>query len=219
MLVAIEGISGSGKSFIIKYFIERYRNELKIIKLGGYKESTNIFSGFLNSLLMENLFFRLPWPSETFLLLSELLYNYESFKDLDDSDTIILYEHYVDSIMAYQAARAIEENISLPIEGILRYLHNLIFNINLPLIKSPDLVIHLKVTPQIARNRIKNRDNILLDAKDLKFLVTVNKAYKKYYSLFKPNSLIIIDGSQFIQKTIEEIFKFVNLNFRKQYGK
>lgn len=111
MLIAVEGISGVGKSTYCDYLTRAIESAgLTVGHVRGMQEPSadNPINEFIrHSILRDNRFMRLPYWAETFLLLANLAQN--SYTLAKSGADITIRENYVYGFLAYQTARYLEE--------------------------------------------------------------------------------------------------------------
>lgn len=94
------------------------------------------------------------------------------------------------------------------------------------LILQPDLVIYLKISPENAIKRIKQRDRGFEDLKDLTYWHNLNQQYENYFKDFDQSRLLEIDVNEldFVNSmqdqhfTLGKIFSRVNSLARSHNG-
>lgn len=112
-VIAIEGLSGSGKSTFAGALVAKLRSlGLAVLHVGGMQEMgiANPINDFVAArFLQEDRFIRLPFWSETFLLLSNMAFNSETARQ--QRPDVVVRENYIAGLQAFQFARAQETAI------------------------------------------------------------------------------------------------------------
>jgi thymidylate kinase len=125
-------------------------------------------------------FIRVDWRVECLLLQAELvLASRVIVEPALASGKVVLYEHHADSIIAYQAARLVEDSVLAGIGKAVAATRALLsgFNVN-----RPDCVIYLQSNPAMASRRAEQRDNRLPTPKSAAFNRLVAQAYGSLYA-------------------------------------
>lgn len=118
VVIAIEGISGSGKSTFADAMVASLKSRgIRVAHLSGMQteQQENPINEFIKSMsLTRDRFLRLPIWAESFLLISNMSYNNHLIEQQDPQ--IVIRENYLDALQAYQLSRAEEDgNIPLPV--------------------------------------------------------------------------------------------------------
>lgn len=217
-LIAIEGISGAGKSSVLERIKEVMESlGYETVVTGGYKkEKFKLWTGdglgeFIERLTKKDPFIRLPWLSETYLLMSYLALHVEKIIKPSLTDgKIVFYEHYLDSIGVYQLARAIEDRIFNDAKKLIEPMI-LYSNKELGIIE-PNIHIYLEVKPQIAIKRYENRENRHLNQKDKLFIKNIHNLYR---DIISKKDYIIESNEGNIKNCVKDIVGIIIPNIRR----
>lgn len=175
MIIAFEGLNGSGKTTIIdmvfEHLLQNKRNKLQL-----HKEPSGIFGSKRTDISSR---------VRALLYCAERAHTVEKLLEKIPSDTILLFDRFVDSTTAYQIGgdglnnRTIEEITHYATRGI-----------------RPSLTIYLKLSPEVA----KERSDTQLEEPYLKRVETV---YNYLSTIYK--DYVVIDAS----RSKDEVFKDV----------
>ena len=190
-LLSFEGIEGAGKStqiIIAKDFLEAQGFQVIILREpGGTKFGERLRQAILSSehpiapIAEMHLFL-----SSRAQLLTEV-----TLKELNQPGTIVIYDRYIDSTIAYQGTAR-----GLGIETILKSHQNF------PLTLMPHLTFYLEISPEFSnqRQKLRNAPKDYFEKNDLDFYKKLVEGYQKAAELF-PKRVVKIDG-QADQKTV-----------------
>ena len=217
-LIAIEGISGAGKSAVLERIKEVMESlGYETVVAGGYKkEKFKLWTGnglgeFIERLIKKDPFIRLPWLSETYLLMSYLALHVEKIIKPSLTDgKIVFYEHYLDSIGVYQLARAMEDRIFNDAKKLIEPMI-LYSNKELGIIK-PNIHIYLEVKPQIAIKRYENRENRHLNQEDKLFIKNIHNLYR---DIISKKDYMIESNEGNIKNCVKDIVGIIIPNIRR----
>jgi thymidylate kinase len=210
-LIAIEGISGSGKTLLSNLLKDQFdKFDFECIRLGGYEvdEHSSQITNFIHNLTKHEAFIGLPWLAETHLIISEFLLDIEInvMPSLKTNKTII-YDSYLDSIFAFQLARAF---YTKNFEVYKSYLISIISELWKQFVPKPDIIIYVECDLNVSLNRIKQRDLIRLNKKQINTQNHVLRFYKELID-FK-NSIIVHNNDAKITNLMlktEKIFELI----------
>jgi len=191
MLIAIEGIDGSGKSTIVKFIAKELKK--RGFDVITFKEPTDSEWGKKIKELLKN---RNVKPEEELeLFLKDREYDVKNnILPALKSGKIVLMDRYYYSTIAYQGA------LGLDIEEIKE--------MNERIAPKPDLVIVLDVKPEIAMSRIKAKrkpDRF----ENLEYLKKVREIFLKL-----KNNVIVVNAEKGLEEVKSEVLEIV-LNFLK----
>ena len=187
MLIAIEGIDGSGKSTIANYLKEELEKEG--FRVVVYKEPTNSVHGQKIRQSFNN---RLDAHKELELFLLDRKHDVEkNILPALKKGYIIVMDRYYYSTIAYQGARGID------IDKIKK--------MNEKIAPKPDLVIILDVKPEIGIRRIKERGDKPNKFEDLEYLEKVRKIFLE----LKDDNIVIVDANKNIEFVKNEVLRAI----------
>ncbi len=187
MLIAIEGIDGSGKSTIANYLKEELEKEG--FRVVVFKEPTNSIYGQKIRQSFNN---RLDAHKELELFLLDRKHDVErNILPALKKGYIIVMDRYYYSTIAYQGARGID------IDKIKK--------MNEKIAPKPDLVIILDVKPEIGIRRIKERGDKPNKFEDLEYLEKVRKIFLE----LKDDNIVIVDANKNIELVKNEVLKAI----------
>ncbi len=187
MLIAIEGIDGSGKSTIANYLKEELEKEG--FRVVVFKEPTNSVHGQKIRQSFNN---RLDVHKELELFLLDRKHDVEkNILPALKKGYIIVMDRYYYSTIAYQGARGID------IDKIKK--------MNEKIAPKPDLVIILDVKPEIGIRRIKERGDKPNKFEDLEYLEKVRKIFLE----LKDDNIVIVDANKNIEFVKNEVLKAI----------
>jgi dTMP kinase len=192
--IVFEGIDGAGGETQTDLICD-YLGKRKVKKL-SYPDYKNP----VGKIIYEYLHQKYDLPVETqFLLYSvDFLKDAPKIRQLLKSGNTIISDRYFTSTIAYQGLRGFD------IKKALKFAE--IFDI-----PKPDLVIYLKISPEIsAKRKYAEKGNLDRNEKDKKFLDKLTSFYGK----LAKNSIFgkwrIIDGEKPINEVFEEVKKYLN---------
>lgn len=187
MLIAIEGIDGSGKSTIANYLKEELEKEG--FRVVVFKEPTNSVHGQKIRQSFNN---RLDAHKELELFLLDRKHDVEkNILPALKKGYIIVMDRYYYSTIAYQGARGID------IDKIKK--------MNEKIAPKPDLVIILDVKPEIGIRRIKERGDKPNKFEDLEYLEKVRKIFLE----LKDDNIVIVDANKNIEFVKNEVLRAI----------
>ncbi len=187
MLIAIEGIDGSGKSTIADYLKEELEKEG--FRVVVFKEPTNSIYGQKIRQSFNN---RLDAHKELELFLLDRKHDVEkNILPALKKGYIIVMDRYYYSTIAYQGARGID------IDKIKK--------MNEKIAPKPDLVIILDVKPEIGIRRIKERGDKPNKFEDLEYLEKVRKIFLE----LKDDNIVIVDANKNIEFVKNEVLRAI----------
>lgn len=199
MYIVFEGIDGAGKSTFIKEVAEFLKDEW--LKVEVVREPSQLFEESLES--RDHLIYN----EDTWLALA---YAIDRLEIQDDIQTYLENDHIVLSDRSYISSLVYQEDTDFVRE------------VNSYAIQ-PDLVIFLDVPPEIARERIIQRDGI----DEAPSLETLENLRGKYFDVLNPDDSdisllgvngLFVDASKSQEDMLEEIkllLKYMLLDWRK----
>ena len=185
MLIAVEGIDGSGKTTIVRHLVEELRK--RGYDVVAFKEPTDSEYGKMIRQILKD---RKVSPEEELkLFIKDREFNVRNniLPALKDGKVVIMDRYYY-STMAYQGA------LGLDVERIK------MLNKQFP---KPDLVIILDVSPETALKRIKAKrkpDRF----EDVEYLRRVREIF-----LSLKNNVVVVDAERDIEEVKRDVLKIV----------
>jgi dTMP kinase len=198
--LSFEGIEGSGKSTQIlnlKNFLEKKMFRVIILREpGGTSFGEKLRSAILNSAAP------LHPLAETFLFLASRaqLLDEVTLKELAIPNTVVIYDRYLDSTLAYQGVGR-----NLGAKTILE-AHK-IFPLNLV----PHLTFYLKISLEtsLKRQEKRERDKDYFEAQKNNFHQKLIEGYNQAAELF-PQRIATVDGERKEAEVAQDVFAMVN---------
>lgn len=214
MLITIEGISGTGKSYILgqlKHLLQSYPN----IEAGN-DSFTEIYSGLNNKILSALLytgdrFFDMGIPlTETMLLLSRLMYQYESMNSkICNKKYIYITDRGLDSVVVAQSIM-IHRRYGLSPSSIADNLYSFLSG----LIDYPYRTYLLYGNPIYSLKRAEKRDNYQYTHEQFKILEKVEREFT-HQALQQPERFVMLNidrlsGADIISVIKDDIIRIYN---------
>ncbi len=191
MLIAVEGIDGSGKTTISSYIAELLRQKgykVKVFKEPGDSEYGKKIKNSEERLSPEE-------ELELFLKDREIDVKKNILPALQKGYVVVMDRYYLSNI-AYQSARGIDAK--------------LIREKNEKIAPKPDLTILLDVEPEIALKRIRGRSR-LTPFEKLGYLRKV----RKYFLENMGETTVVVDASKPLEKVKEEVKKIIDSKLKQ----
>lgn len=205
-IISIEGINGVGKT----YYEHRLRKEISDNKNIVFvsEVSDRVGNGLDNKIIdvlshTNNRFFRMGFPlTETFLLLSLKMYDYENIIiEALQEGKVVIEDRSIDTIAIYQAIILCENQVDKTLD-----MANEIYSLASKYRRPPDLTFliedNIKVTIDCAQKR--NGNNYSENEK--KLIYDVNELYLKFAKLHK-DRIICLNKQTMSQTEILNIMK------------
>ena len=195
MLIAVEGIDGSGKTTVVRFLIEELRK--RGYDVVAFKEPTDSEYGRrIRQILKER---RVSPEEELELFIKDREFDVQNnILPALKSGKIVIMDRYYYSTIAYQGA------LGLDVEMIRK------LNEQFP---KPDLVIILDVSPETALKRIKAKrrpDRF----EDLEYLRKVREIF-----LSLKNNVVVVDAERNIDEVKRDVLKVVLEHLGKSFKK
>ena len=195
MLIAVEGIDGSGKTTVVRFLIEELRK--RGYDVVAFKEPTDSEYGRrIRQILKER---KVSPEEELKLFIKDREFNVRNnILPALKSGKIVIMDRYYYSTIAYQGA------LGLDVEMIRK------LNEQFP---KPDLVIILDVSPETALKRIKAKrrpDRF----KDLEYLRKVREIF-----LSLKNNVVVVDAERNIEDVKRDVLKVALEHLGKSFKK
>ncbi|MCT1538516.1 MULTISPECIES: dTMP kinase [Lysinibacillus] len=198
--ITFEGIGGSGKTTQINLLYKYLKNQTCDVILTKEPGGTAI-GEILREILVNNFELKLESLSELFLFEAD---RHETVKKVVNPNIelgkLVLSDRGIDGSVAYQGFGR-----KLEIE-VIHYLTSLATED-----KAPDLTILIDINPEIAHQRIINRNNVNIDKFDLEkiqFQTNVRNGFL-YMAKQNPKRIIIVDGSLSVEELHQTIVDIV----------
>lgn len=204
--LSFEGIEGAGKSTQIvsaKEYLESQGFRVLILREpGGTPFGEKLRQAILNSKSeLEPISEAYLFASSRAQLLTEV-----TLKELNTPGTVIIYDRYLDSSIAYQGIAR-----GLGVETILN-IHN-VFPLNL----MPHKTFYLKISPETSfgRQNVRNAPKDYFESRGQDFYEKLVSGYDICTELF-PDRVSVIDGNRGLDEVFESIKDEINtLIFKK----
>ena len=195
MLIAVEGIDGSGKTTVVRFLIEELRK--RGYDVVAFKEPTDSEYGRrIRQILKER---RVSPEEELDLFIKDREFDVQNnILPALKSGKIVIMDRYYYSTIAYQGA------LGLDVEMIRK------LNEQFP---KPDLVIILDVSPETALKRIKAKrrpDRF----EDIEYLRKVREIF-----LSLKNNVVVVDAERNIDEVKRDVLKVVLEHLGKSFKK
>jgi len=176
--VTFEGIDGSGKTTVSRVVAETLRSRGHSVFVTS--EPT---TGWLGEVVRRGIQEDVNVLSESFLFLADRAAHVPLIRSHVERGELVLCDRYVDSTYAYQGARLV---------GVVRDPVGFLKDASRGWVLPPDLTILLRVPPQLAIERIKDRPS-RIRFEDLALLRRVAANYDR---LAKARRFVVLDGTR-----------------------
>lgn len=202
--ISFEGIEGAGKSTQIQRFQELIESQgfktLLVREPGG-----TIFGEKLREAILQS---ECPLDpiAEAHLFASsraQLLFE-KSLKHLEKSKTVVIYDRYIDSSLAYQGIAR-----GLGIDTILE-IHS-----HYPLTTLPTLTFYIKISLEcsLERQALRNQQKDYFESETKNFYAQLINGYNQAASIF-PQRFATIDG----ERDVDNVFKQIEQSWNRLIG-
>lgn len=188
MLVAFEGIDGSGKSSVVRKVASALRRDGHTVKTTQEPTKT-----WLGRAVRKGISRRLEPLSLAFLFLSDRALH---VKQLTQPDAIILTDRYRDSTTAYQAAA-----LANRLPNALEYFQGL----QESLFPAPDLALLLDIPAELGVERIKGRAH----KEPFEKIAFLRRVRSNYLRLAKNGRLLVVDASPSLDIVVDKVLRVV----------
>jgi dTMP kinase len=189
VLVAFEGIDGSGKSTLIRRVAQQLRRSKVDIVVTAEPTTTP-----LGRLVRRGIQERFdPLLQAGLFLTDRALHALQLAPDLL-SDCVVLTDRYADSTTAYQAV-ALDGRVPQPLENLHR--------VQRAIFPRPDLVILLDLPPEAALRRIRGR-RVKEQYERQRFLARVRANYRKL-ARQDPDRWLVLDAQRPVAELAREV--------------
>lgn len=168
----------------------------EILLLGGFEihSYSSPITSFMRELVAKRHFIGLPWAVECHLLLAEMLYDIEMLvKPALSSGQTVLYDSYLDSIIAFQSARALM-HMPAQSDSAIAYLKQ-VMQMSIDAARTPtaDCTIYVMCESDRAKTRMEQRDGMPVTAADLALEVAIARQYN---ILFSGRDVLVVDNTR-----------------------
>lgn len=195
LLIAFEGIEGSGKSTQIERLAEHLRNQGKVVLTTREPGGTRIGS-LIRSILLDPELTSMSDKTELLLYLAERAQHVaEVIKPALEDGQIVLCDRFSDSTIAYQGYGR-----GLPIQQIIDINNWATDNL------TPDLTIFLDIGAEEGLERATRRAADRIEQEKLAFHQRVREGYRELAEK-SPDCYVVIDASQSPELIQAEIVK------------
>jgi len=190
MWIAIEGIDGSGKSSLIKKLHENL-NKLNIKNIITREPAGTEFGIKIKKLIEDE---ELHPLTQICLFAADRAEHYQKVvKPALEEKKIVISDRSVFSSLAYQGyGYCISPDIITKINKLACEE------------KFPDMIIYLKISPEIALDRIHKRKEVISNFEKISFLRKVDLGYNEISKIYKT---ITLDANKKTEVLVEEIIK------------
>ncbi len=189
MLIAVEGIDGSGKTTVVKFLEEELKKRGYDVVV--FKEPTNSEWGRKIKRAFKDR--RLKPEEELELFLKDRVWNVKNnVVPALKAGKVVIMDRYYYSTIAYQGALGIDPD----------YIRQL----NEKIAPKPDLVIILDVKPETALKRIIGRGNRPNRFEDLEYLRRVREIFLS----LKNKNIVVIDAERDLENVKSDVLKVVS---------
>jgi len=195
--IVFEGIDGAGSETQSKLLFDYLKNQKKQVKKLSYPDSQGPIGKLIYQFLHKKYDFS---PGVQFLLyFTDFLKDKEKNIKWRKKGKIIISDRYFTSTLAYQCLKGFLLKVALEIANLFK-------------LPKPDLVIYLKVSPQISiKRKLKEKRNLDRHEADKIFLKKLSNFYEKLVKNQIFSRWVIING----EKSIKEVFKDVKRIYEK----
>jgi dTMP kinase len=184
--VTFEGIDGSGKTTVSRLAADRLRSQGHAVYLTS--EPTK---GWLGEAVRRGIAEDVGAVAEALLFLADRAAHIPDIQSHLAKDELVLCDRYADSTYAYQGAR---------LAGIVRDPLRFLQRASEDWVLLPDLTVLLKVPPDVAIARIKDRPD-RMRFEDLNLLTKVAANYDR---LAKSRRFVIVDASRSVDHAVDD---------------
>ena len=208
-LIAIEGLSCSGKSTIMNILKDKLKNEeSKLFFCGGFDidKSSSPLTKLCNKMAQQTTFLRINYVAELHLLIAEMLNEiFEKIIPSLNAGKTVFYNNYIDSIIAFEKGiyyleKDFKKYINKTIKNLMKFYH----------IPVPDYTVFVNCSIQTTIDRLNLRDGY----NDENANIIQNNIYKEYIKVL-PQNTIYIDNETTKENLNLNIEKLLN-NLREK---
>ncbi len=191
--IVIEGIDGAGSETQSTLLFNFFKKEKISVERLTYPDYEEPIGRLIHEFLHKKYEFS---PATQFLLyLTDFLKDKEKIKKWLKEGKIVISDRYFPSTLAYQCLRRFPPEKALKIAKLLE-------------LPKPDLIIYLKVSPEVSMSRkYEEKKNLDRNEADKKFLEKVRDSYKKLIKGRIFSKWVVINGERPIPIVFKEIKK------------
>lgn len=195
ILLAVEGISGAGKTTLCNALKERLSgSNRQVLLLGGFEVHTHSspVTIFVRELVTSDRFIGFPWMSEVHLLFAELLFDIERLVEPAlNTGAVVIFDGYVDALLAYQHARFKESGDKTfagneyleKLMDLTRTFHSL---------PAPDCTVYLRCEVSETKARLERRDKMAVGPE---LLELQQEIARRYEMILANREILVIDNN------------------------
>jgi len=195
-LIVFEGIDGAGCETQVKLLFDYLKRQGKSVERLYYPD----YEGPIGKLIHQYLHKQYEFSVDIQFLLyfTDFIKDREKINQWIGEGKIVICDRYFSSTLAYQGLRGF--SIKKALELARRF--------KLP---KPDLIIYLKVSPEVSMSRkYKEKKDLDRNEADKKFLKKIWDSYEKLIKGKIFSKLVVIDGEKSIEEVFSQIKKIVN---------
>lgn len=193
--IVIEGIDGAGSETQSKLLFNHLSKERKPVEKLTYPDYRTTIGKLIHRFLYGKYNFS---PESQFLLyLIDFLKDKEKIENWLKQGKIVVSDRYFSSTIAYQCLKDFSLKNALKIADIFK-------------LPRPDLIIYLKVSPQVSTEiKIKEKRKLDRHEKDKKFLKRVAQSYRRLVKNQIFSRWQVVDGEKAKSEVFGEVKKVV----------
>ena len=195
-LIVFEGIDGAGCETQVKLLFDYLKRQGKSVERLYYPD----YEGPIGKLIHQYLHKQYEFSVDIQFLLyfTDFIKDREKINQWIGEGKIVICDRYFTSTLAYQGLRGF--SIKKALELARRF--------KLP---KPDLIIYLKVSPEVSMSRkYKEKKDLDRNEADKKFLKKIWDSYEKLIKGKIFSKWVVIDGEKSIEEVFSQIKKIVN---------
>jgi len=195
-LIVFEGIDGAGCETQVKLLFDYLKRQGKSVERLYYPD----YEGPIGRLIHQYLHKQYEFSVDIQFLLyfTDFIKDREKINQWIGEGKIVICDRYFSSTLAYQGLRGF--SIKKALELARRF--------KLP---KPDLIIYLKVSPEVSMSRkYKEKKDLDRNEADKKFLKKIWDSYEKLIKGKIFSKWVVIDGEKSIEEVFSQIKKIVN---------
>ena len=195
-LIVFEGIDGAGCETQVKLLFDYLKRQGKSVERLYYPD----YEGPIGKLIHQYLHKQYEFSVDIQFLLyfTDFIKDKEKINQWIGEGKIVICDRYFSSTLAYQGLRGF--SIKKALELARRF--------KLP---KPDLIIYLKVSPEVSMSRkYKEKKDLDRNEADKKFLKKIWDSYEKLIKGKIFSKWVVIDGEKSIEEVFSQIKKIVN---------